>query len=367
MKVGIIGCRGIPNHHGGFEQFAEYFSVYLADKGVDITVYNSSLHPYKENEYQGVKIITCSDPEDKLGTAGQFIYDLNCIKDARNRNFDVILQLGYTSSSIWYKLLPKDAVIVTNMDGLEWKRSKYSKLVKSFLRFAEKLAVRSSDFLISDSIGIQQYLKRAYRIDSKYIAYGALPYKVKINENTLKEFKVKENAYFLLIARVEPENNIELILDGYVQSNSEYTFLVIGNVEQTKFGQYLIDKYKAKRNIVFVGPEYDITKLNYLRYSSRLYFHGHSVGGTNPSLLEAMASQALIAAHDNEFNSAILGEDSFYFNSKSDVSQLIKQVNKANYLNKVENNLQKIKNNFSWEIINKQYLDFLETCYANKD
>lgn len=367
MKVGIIGCRGIPNHHGGFEQFAEYFSIYLAAKDIDVTVYNSSLHPFKGKEYRGVKIITCSDPEDKLGTAGQFIYDLNCILDARKRDFDIILQLGYTSNSIWYKFLPKNSVIITNMDGLEWRRSKYTKLVKSFLRYAEKLAVRSSDYLIADSIGIQQYIRKTYQKDSKYIAYGALPYEPELDKDILNEFDVAKNEYFLLIARIEPENNIEMILDGFAESDSEYKILVIGNAQQTKFGQYLVNKFRTNHNIIFVGSEYDISKLNHLRYSSRLYFHGHSVGGTNPSLLEAMASQALIAAHDNEFNSAILGKDSFYFSERSDVNHLIKAVSKPDYLDKVEANLVKIKNNFNWDIINKQYMDFLETCYANKD
>ena len=173
MKVAILGTRGIPNYHGGFEQFAEYFSVFLARNGYEVYVYNSHNHPFKENKFKGVNIIHCNDPEDKIGTVGQFLYDLNCILDSRKRNFDIILQLGYTSNSIWHWLLPKKSLIVTNMDGLEWKRSKYSKPVQKFLKYAEKLAVKSSDYLISDSIGIQDYLKEKYKVNSEYIAYGA--------------------------------------------------------------------------------------------------------------------------------------------------------------------------------------------------
>lgn len=153
MRIAILGSRGIPNNHGGFEQFAEYFSVYLASNNHDVYVYNSHDHAYQDKEFKNVNIIHCYDPESKLGASGQFIYDLNCILDSRKRNFDVILQLGYTSNSIWYWLLPKKPVIITNMDGMEWKRSKYSPKVRKFLKYAEKLAVKSSDYLIADSIG----------------------------------------------------------------------------------------------------------------------------------------------------------------------------------------------------------------------
>ena len=136
MKLAILGTRGIPNYYGGFEQFAQYLSKEFTSKGHEVYVYNSSAHPYKEKVWNGVNIIHCKDPEDKIGTAGQFIYDLNCILDSRKREFDIILQLGYTSSSVWNWLFSKKPVIITNMDGLEWKRSKYSKLVQRFLFYA---------------------------------------------------------------------------------------------------------------------------------------------------------------------------------------------------------------------------------------
>ena len=121
-----MGSRGIPNRYGGFEQFAEYIAPALVEKGHQVYVYNSSAHPYREKSWKNVNILRGYDPEDKIGTAGQFIYDFNCILDSRKRNFDIILQLGYTSSSVWSFLYPKKPVLITNMDGLEWKRSKYS-------------------------------------------------------------------------------------------------------------------------------------------------------------------------------------------------------------------------------------------------
>ncbi|MDP9229398.1 MAG: DUF1972 domain-containing protein, partial [Bacteroidota bacterium] len=141
MKIGIIGTRGIPNQYGGFEQFTEYVAPALVNKGHQVYVYNSSLHHFKEKSWKGVKLISCYDPENTLGTLGQFIYDFNCIRDARNRDFDIILVLGYSSSSVWSFLFPGKSIVVTNMDGLEWKRSKYSKLTQAFLKKAEKWAV----------------------------------------------------------------------------------------------------------------------------------------------------------------------------------------------------------------------------------
>src|SRR4030095_13620718 len=126
MRIAILGSRGIPNQYGGFEQFASHAAPALANKGHEVYAYNSSTHPYKEKTWNNVNIIHCFDPEEKIGTAGQFIYDFNCILDSRKRNYDVILQLGYTSNSIWSFLYPQKPVLVTNMDGMEWKRSKYS-------------------------------------------------------------------------------------------------------------------------------------------------------------------------------------------------------------------------------------------------
>lgn len=364
MRIGIIGIRGVPNFHGGFEQFAEFLSEYIAKEGHDIYVYNSHNHPYQGSVWKGVNIIHKYDPEYKIGTAGQFIYDFNCILDSRKRNFDIILQLGYTSSSVWYKLLPKKSVIVINMDGLEWKRSKYSKMVQNFLKKAEKWAVFSSDHLISDSIGIQNYLKEKYNQPSRYIPYGAEPF---VNEdfNVIKEYNVEKYNYNLLIARMEPENNIEIILDGVVESNKKQIFLVIGKNDTNNFGKRLTQKYKNYSNIIFLGGVYNQNHLNHLRYFSNLYFHGHSVGGTNPSLLEAMASKALIIAHKNIFNEAIIEDNGFYFTTKNDVSQHIDTIDKNLHIDKIDNCYAKIGEKFKWEVINKQYLDFLHECNKN--
>lgn len=362
MKIAILGTRGIPNYYGGFEQFAEFFSVYLVEKGHEVYCYNSHNHKLQEKTFKGVNIIHCNDPEHKLGTFGQFIYDYNCIIDSRKRDFDIILQLGYTSNSVWYFLLPKKPIIITNMDGIEWKRSKYSRPVQQFLRFAERLAAISSDCLISDSIGIQSFLKKRYKKDSTYIAYGATPFD-NPNEAILANYNVEKDNYNMIMARFEPENNIEMVLDGVILSKQKIIILVVGN-HNTKFGEYLKFKFKLYENIRFIGGIYNLEHLDNLRYHSNLYFHGHSVGGTNPSLLEAMASHAFVIAHNNDFNKAILKENSFYFSNPEDVKNILETIKKFDNLPMVKNNYNAIVKEFNWNKINGEYLQLFEQCLS---
>lgn len=360
MRIGILGTRGIPNRYSGYEQFAEYFSQFMVQKGHDVSVYSSSLHSYQNKEFNGVKIIHQKDPEDKLGTFGQFIYDLNCIRDSRKQNFDLLLLLGYTSSSIWGWYLPKHTVIVSNMDGLEWKRSKYNWAVRQFLKFAEYLAIKTSDYYIADSIGIQTYLNKKYKISSKYIAYGVQS-EQQFDDSLFTKLNLTSKEYNMLIARMEPENNIETILDAVVQSENSQTFIVIGNPENS-FGKRLQKKFMNSSNIKFIGPVYNMGALNYLRNKARLYFHGHSVGGTNPSLLEAMASKACICAHDNPFNRSILKDEAFYFKTSADIAILLKSDYTIKCDSRIENNYKKVIEQFSWDTINSSYETFLESC-----
>lgn len=352
MKIGIIGTRGIPNHYGGFEQFASFASPELVKRGHEVSVYHSSLHPYQANEWKGVKLIRQFDPEDRIGMAGQFIYDLNCILDSRKRNFDIILQLGYTSSSIWSFLFPQKSKLITNMDGMEWGRSKYHPIARGFLKQAEKWAARQSDFLIADSVCIQQYVKLKYGREAAYIAYGAEEVTPDCSDH-LKNRGLQVYQYHLVIARMEPENNIETIIMGHKISDEKNPLLIIGNNHNT-YGCRLQKKYESDL-IRFINPLYDSEQLNCLRRYARYYFHGHSAGGTNPSLLEAMAAQALIIAHDNAFNRAVLGENAFYFSDVDSVAQRFKQaVKRTDCLQMIENNSLKIRNEYSWNhIINE--------------
>lgn len=366
MRIAILGTRGIPNHYGGFEQCAEYLSLGLVKKNHEVVVYNSHNHPYQQSEWNGVQIHHCYDPEYKMGTMGQFVYDLNCIKDARKENFDVILQLGYTSSSVWGWLLPKHAVIVTNMDGMEWNRAKFSNKTKTFLRIAEKLAVLTSDHLIADSLEIQRYVSNKYGKVPAFIAYGAELFN-DCDSRVLEEFNVERYQYNILIARMEPENNVEMILDGYVMANTDRKILVVGNTHNA-YGSYLVNKFRDNAKIIFCGGIFSMSKLNNLRYYSNLYFHGHTVGGTNPSLLEAMASNAMICANDNVFNRAVLNDNATYFSTASDVAHNVLTVEKATgkYNQMLANNRDRIKDFYSIENIVDLYANHFEQALREK-
>jgi len=250
------------------------------------------------------------------------------------------------------------------MDGLEWKRSKYSKKVQTFLRYAEKLAVKHSNYYISDSLVIKSYLKDRYDVNSRYIPYGADVFSDEEREQVDRSEALKED-YFLLMARMEPENNIETILQGFNNSNSNKKFVVLGNVSN-RFGKYITDRFNRDERIDFKGSIFDTAYVRQLQNNSYLYFHGHSVGGTNPSLLEAMASEALIAAHNNPFNKAILHSDAYYFSNANEVRGLVETVQRSGEDKMmVRNNLHKIRYQFNWESIIDQYEKFAIECYLN--
>lgn len=349
MKIAIIGTRGIPNRYGGFEQFTSRIAPMLAGEGHRVYVYNSSTNGYPYSVYKQVQIITKYDPHRVLGTLSQFIYDLLCIWDSRHRDFDLILQLGYTSSSIWGFLLPADALLVTHMDGLEWKRAKYNALSRRFLRSAEKWAVSRSDLIIADAKAIGRYLSARFGKQALFIPYGAeIP--SRSATDVLDLFGLKPFGYNLVIARFEPENNLEMIIRGHLEASLPEPLILIGNAENA-FGRRLVKRYRHP-HIVFKGAMYHQAVLDSLRHFSNLYFHGHSVGGTNPSLLEAMASGCLIAAHDNEFNHEVLGRDAYYFNEAKQIARLLSlRPRKNDHTDLMDRNLQKINNFYHWDNI----------------
>ncbi len=359
MKIAILGTKGIPNNYGGYEQFAEYISTRLVEKGHSVTVYNPHFHKFRENEFNGVRIIRKYSPESYLGGAANIVYDHLCLKDALNRDFDVIYEAGYHSVALSFKWLKvrklKKPVIVTNMDGLEWKRSKWSKVVQRVIKLLEKIAVKESPYLISDNLGIQDYLNTKFGVSSYYIPYGADPV-TKFDESFVTTYNVQKGQYFMLVARLEPENNVEVIMKAHLRANTTLPLLVVGNYK-TMFGIYLKNSYESA-TIRFVGGIYVKSELDSLRHYATGYFHGHSVGGTNPSLLEAMASQAFIIAHKNPFNETILGKSALYFENENDVFSLIENVDSLSAKSRTQflsDNLAKIRELYNWDYIVRQH------------
>ena len=366
MRIGILGSRGIPNAYGGFEQFAQYLSRGLVQRGHSVWVYNSSDHPYREKEWEGVHIIHCKDWDSRIGSAGQFIYDYNCLKDARRRDFDVLLQLGYTSNSVWHRLWPTKTLNVINMDGLEWKRSKYGPITRKFLLSAERWAARNGDILVADSVAIRDHIEKKYLRPAIYIPYGAeIPRYYEAGQ--LCKWSLKPDGYFLLMARMEPENNIEMIIRGWLASGKKKPLVLIGDTGNS-FGRRLQKTYRDEK-LLFIGANYEARVINALRHYSSLYFHGHSVGGTNPSLLEAMACGCAILAHDNSFNKEILGNEAGYFSSAEDITRLLENLPGQEVVTcwkKV--NAAKIRHCYTWDTVVEGYLElFLENVGLRRE
>ena len=358
MKIAFISTRGIPNNYGGFEQFAEYISVGLVKRGHEVVVYSPTFHPYKEDSYKGVRIKHIYSPETWMGSSvGSFFYDFSSLKDAlKNEHFDIIYEAGYTSiipAYIWFNVKKiKYPIFTTNMDGLENKRSKFSPMVRRFLDWEEKMAVKHSHYLIADNMGIHDYYKEKYGKESRFLAYGADIHD-DYDEGMLAEYGLKKNEYYILVARLEPENNIVMAIDGYLASkeNGKRPLIIVGKTN-TPHGKELVARYSQEKNVRFTGGIYDFNKLNSVRHFSYAYFHGHSVGGTNPSLLEAMASGCFIFGHDNIFNKAVLKENAMYYSSAKNVTALLDDIENVADMHKqvfTANNLEVIKKEYSWE------------------
>ena len=374
MKIAFISTRGIPNNYGGFEQFAEYISVGLVQRGHEVVVYSPHFHPYQEDTYKGVRIKHIYSPEHWMGSSvGSFFYDFASLRDAlKKENFDIIYEAGYTSivpAYIWFNVKKISyPIFTTNMDGLEYKRSKFNKWVQKFLFWEEKMTVKHSHYLVADNMGIHDYYQEKYGKESKFLAYGADihdDYKVEY----LKDLNLVPHNYYLLVARLEPENNIRMAIEGYLASseNGKRPLIIVGKTN-TPHGKELVKEFGNEPHVHFVGGIYDFNKLNSIRYFSYAYFHGHSVGGTNPSLLEAKATNCFIWANDNIFNKAVLGENALYYQSASDVKQLLEQADESvrTYKDRfIENNLTIIREQYSWKRLVDQHEEYFYELLRN--
>lgn len=358
MKIAFVSTRGIPNNYGGFEEFAEHISVGLAARGHEVTVYSPHYHPYKKDEYKGVRIKHIYSTEVWMGgSAGSFFYDYACLKDAlQNENFDIIYEAGYTSIIPAYisfnvKKITRP-IFTTNMDGLEYKRTKYNWLVQKFVFWEERMAVKYSHYLVADNMGIKDYYKEKYGKESKFLAYGADIFD-NYDESVLKEYGLEKENYLLVVARLESENNLSMTIEGYIASDlyGKIPLVIVGRTN-TPYGKRLVESYKEFEHVKFVGGIYNFDKLNSVRHFSLAYFHGHSVGGTNPSLLEAMASDCFILSHDNIFNKSVLGENAIYFKDEKEVAASLNNLDalvKDHKQQFVANNLEVIRTQYSWE------------------
>jgi glycosyltransferase involved in cell wall biosynthesis len=326
LRVAILGSRGIPASYGGFETFAEQLAVRLAARGHDITVYaEGGDEPVADTDYQGVRVRFRRRP--RWGAASVLAYDCACLWDAR-RGYDLVYMLGYGAAwACWWPRVFGVPVWI-NVDGLEWARSKWSRLARAYLRCMEWVAGKAATRLIADAQAIADRFRATYprSAPSSFIAYGAeLVQPGDVDVAALDAFGLESHRYLLIVARPEPENHILEIIQGHIHHGGAWPLVVVGDVSGgTAYQQQL--KRHASDRVRFVGAIYDAAQLASLRVHCACYLHGHSVGGTNPSLLEALACGNWVLAHDNEFNREVARDAADYFSTPEQLAGKLEQL-----------------------------------------
>jgi len=348
MNICIIGIVGIPASYGGFETLAERLVDTNESK---FTVYCSKKHYQKfPKKYKAVNLVYI--PFDANGVSS-IIYDLLSMMHALVSGHKNFLVLG-VSGAIFFPILscfPK-VKIITNIDGIEWRREKWKGLAKTFLKFSEFLAVRFSSQVVSDNDSITNYISEEYQSSCKTIAYGG-DHAFRSKNNVKLDDNFDASAPFALsICRIEPENNIHLILEAF--SEEKLPIVFIGNWEKSSYGRALFNKYKDKINITLSKPIYCLDTLYTYRSACSVYIHGHSAGGTNPSLVEMMHFSKPIVAFDCSFNRATMEDKGNYFSSSKGLTKILGE---SNILADGNDMAEIAKRRYTWKIIRKQYLE----------
>jgi glycosyltransferase involved in cell wall biosynthesis len=357
MKVAIIGSRGIPAKYGGYETFAQELSVRLVKMGMQVEVYCDKVENGSDT-YNGVtlKYLACTKTSNPLK------YYRDSVRKAEKSN-DVVLICGAAGALFIYsKVFHQKVAYLTNMDGIEYLRTKWTLPKRLFVRFCIWTSVYLSDYVIADSKSIREFLLKNYIIKDKRIIQ--IEYGADINDkpdlSLLDEYNLKPDGYYLVVSRLEPENNVESIIRGYFKSNIQQPLIVVGNLLETKYVNGLL-QYKSDK-VRFLGGVYDKRKLESLRFGCKAYLHGHSVGGTNPSLLEALGSGNIIIAHDNVFNREVTDNKMKYFITPEECSDAIIEVenlsdNDISGYKKLA--IKRIKDFYNWERIAQDYYNAL--------
>jgi glycosyltransferase involved in cell wall biosynthesis len=319
-KVLMLGTRGIPSAHGGFETFVQRLALYLVKRGWNVTVYCQKTGEDRivEKIWRGIHLVYI--PVARDSALGSIIFDLKSTFHALKREGSILV-FGYNTALFSLLYLLANRVNVMNMDGLEWRRGKWNKLQKAWLYFNERCGAYFSDFLIADHPEIKNYL--ASYVEPAKIT--VIPYHTEqvINpqKDLIESYGVTIRDYGLVIARPEPENCILEIVAAFSAKPRGYKLIVLGRYcpEDVVYHKQVMEA--ASEEVIFSGAIYDKKVVDALRYYSRLYLHGHTVGGTNPSLVEALAAGTPILAQDNHFNRWVAGSNSHYFKDAEDCQQ----------------------------------------------
>ncbi|MDK0938675.1 glycosyltransferase family 1 protein [Clostridium perfringens] len=376
-NVFIIGSKGIPAKYGGFETFVEKLTEKQLNK--DIKYHVSCLADNKnEFEHNGARCFNIKVPN--IGPAKAVYYDVvalqECINYIEKNNikdatiYILACRIGPFIGHYKKKIRKLGIKLLVNPDGHEWKRAKWNAAIRQYWKLSEKLMVKHADLLVCDSKNIEKYIKedyKKYNPNTTFIAYGADTEKSKLRDddskllNWYKEKDLKEKEYYLVVGRFVPENNYETMITEFMKSNTNKDFVLITNVEKNKFYEELKKKtnFDKDKRIKFVGTVYDQELLKKIRENAYGYLHGHEVGGTNPYLLEALATTDLNILLDVGFNREVGMDGAIYFN-KEDMN-LSKLINEIDTISKEEIKLlgnkakQRIDQEYSWKKIINNY------------
>lgn len=374
ISVSIIGSRGIPAMYGGFEVFAEQLSTRLAKKGYSVLV--CCEYPMSEKIEKYKDVCLCYFPfRPPNGYLFRKFYeilnDIYFIFSLSSSN-DIMYILGVGTAG-WFTFFPKiinrNIKIIINIDGLEWERNKFSRLEKLLLKLNNQLSIIFSDTVVLDAECLGNHLSKKYEKKTVFIPYGVeYTERVEWDNNKLSVLSpkcgginnIKPNGYWLAIARLEPENNIHMIIEGFLKSNSKKPLVIVGECTSITYNNKLnqiLNKFNYN-NILFVGSIYHDQKLlQMLRQNCFAYIHGHSVGGTNPSLLEAMSSKNIILAHDNEFNREVCSNLAIYFKNIEDFKNKIEYIeyNMSSLILLKEKISMRASRDYSWQKVVNSY------------
>lgn len=377
-NIFIVGSQGYDKNYGGWETFVKNFCDYY-DK-TNNKIFVSEISYDKTEEYVKNGIVCNKIYTKKRGSLTMMIYSIKSlffyIKYIKKNNIKnpIIYILGLKQGTLLYFLRRKfkklNIRVFVNPDGLEWKRSKWNKLIKKYFKITEKSMTKNCDGIICDAVAIKTYLEDTYpknKVPKYFIAYGAnIPDLTNLDEKSiLKEYNLDENNYCLVVGRCVPENNMELIINEFKKSNLNKDLVIISNVENSKYYDILKKKTNLEddKRIKVLGSIYDKKILSIIRKNAYLYFHGHSVGGTNPSLLEAMSLTNLNLLFDVSFNREVGDNTCLYFNSKD--NDLCNLLNNKEFLDKSKNELkdkakERINKNYNWKLVISKYQDIFK-------
>lgn len=358
--VAIIGVRGIPNRYGGFERLVEVLAPHLAQTGRRVRVFCEADEAGARTDlWHGVERHFI--PRRFDGARGTIAYDLDSFRAVAPGS--VALIFGYGTALFQSLLRDRGVPHCVNMDGIEWARAKWGPRARLWLRLNERIAARLADQLIADHPQIQRSIADRLGTMSHMIAYGvsfvnpADP----VPQHPLLD-SCSAAGFHLVIARPEPENQIRLILEGWTAAGKGLPLVIIGDFSATDYGRALIADFPDAH---FVGPVYDTAVLNALRGRAATYLHGHSVGGTNPSLIEAMAAGGLVVAHDNPFNRWVLGAGGLYFSDAPSLATILADVpTGAARAAMIEAAAARCRADFLWPHILAEYTAIVEDLEA---